>query len=145
VLQSKPVVSNNNYKEEFTMKLKQGLLAGAVLLFSVAANAEVKLENDSKILGKWNLYAEAIGLEKEKVELFSKWDFRKDGVLHTESEDRFGRTKTLVIDLKYAVEDGVIKKQKTVGRSKMESCKVIVLDGNDMTLKCTFVHLFLRR
>jgi len=32
-----------------------------------------------------------------------------------------------------------------VGRSKMESCKVIVLDGNDMTLKCTFVHLFLRR
>lgn len=145
MLQSKPVVSNNNYKEEFTMKLKQGLLAGAVLLFSVAANAEVKLENDSKILGKWNLYAEAIGLEKEKVELFSKWDFRKDGVLHTESEDRFGRTKTLVIDLKYAVEDGVIKKQKTVGRSKMESCKVIVLDGNDMTLKCTFVHLFLRR
>jgi len=127
------------------MKLKQGLLAGAVLLFSVAANAEVKLEDDSKILGKWNLYAEAIGLEKEKVQLFSKWDFRKDGVLHTESEDRFGRTKTLVIDLKYAVEDGVIKKQKTVGRSKMESCKVIVLDGNDMTLKCTFVHLFLRR
>jgi len=145
MLQSKPVVSNNNYKEEFTMKLKQGLLAGAVLLFSVAANAEVKLENDSKILGKWNLYAEAIGLEKEKVQLFSKWDFRKDGILHTESEDRFGRTKTLVIDLKYAVEDGVIKKQKTVGRSKMESCKVIVLDGNDMTLKCTFVHLFLRR
>jgi hypothetical protein len=145
VLQSKPVVSNNNYKEEFTMKLKQGLLAGAVLLFSVAANAEVKLENNSKILGKWNLYAEAIGLEKEKVQLFSKWDFRKDGILHTESEDRFGRTKTLVIDLKYAVEDGVIKKQKNVGRSKMESCKVIVLDGNDMTLKCTFVHLFLRR
>jgi len=145
MLQSKPVVSNNNYKEEFTMKLKQGLLAGAVLLFSVVANAEVKLENDSKILGKWNLYAEAIGLEKEKVQLFSKWDFRKDGILHTESEDRFGRTKTLVIDLKYAVEDGVIKKQKTVGRSKMESCKVIVLDGNDMTLKCTFVHLFLRR
>ncbi len=127
------------------MKLKHSLLAGAVLLFSVAANAEVKLENDSKILGKWNLYAEAIGLEKEKVELFSKWDFRKGGVLHTESEDRFGRTNTLVIDLKYAVEDGVIKKQKTVGRSKMESCKVIVLDANNMTLKCAFVHLFLRR
>jgi hypothetical protein len=145
MIQSELGILNNNYKEELVMKLIHGLLVGATFLFSVAANAEVKLEDDSKILGKWNLYAEAIGLDKEKVQLFSKWDFRKDGVLHTESEDRFGRTKTLVIDLKYAVEDGVIKKQKTVGRSKMESCKVVALDANDMTLKCTFVHLFFRR
>jgi len=127
------------------MKLKHALLAGAVLLFSATANAEVKLEDDSKILGKWNLYAEAIALHKEKVELFSTWEFRKGGVLHTSSEDRFGRTKTLVIDLKYAVEDGVIKKQKTPGRSKMEDCRVVKLENNGMTLKCTFVYLFLKR
>ncbi len=128
------------------MKLTQALLVGAVLLFSVTVNAEeIKLEDNTLILGKWNLYAEAIALHKEKVELFSVWEFRKDGVIHTRSEDRFGRTKTLKIDLNYAVEDGVIKKQKTPGRSKMEDCKVIKLEDGEMTLKCTFVYLFLRR
>ena len=127
------------------IKLTQALIVGVTLLFSVAANAEVKLEDDSQILGKWNLYAEAIALHKEKVELFSVWEFRKDGVLHTISNDRFGRTKNLKIDLKYAVEDGVIKKQKTPGRSKMEDCKVIKLEDGEMTLKCTFVYLFLKR
>ncbi|MBE0471159.1 MAG: hypothetical protein IBX55_16815 [Methyloprofundus sp.] len=127
------------------MKLKHGLLAGAVLLFSAAANAEVKLNDDAKVLGKWNLYAEAIKQDAEQVALMSTWDFRKDGTIHTESEDRVGRTKTLVIDLNYAVEEGVIKKQKTIGRSKMETCNVIELDAKDMTLKCTGVYLFFRR
>jgi len=127
------------------IKLTQALIVGVALLFSVAANAEVKLEDDSQILGKWNLYAEAIALHKEKVELFSVWEFKKGGVLHTISNDRFGRTKNLKIDLKYAVEEGVIKKQKTPGRSKMEDCKVIKLEDGKMTLKCTFVYLFLKR
>ncbi|MCK5354939.1 MAG: hypothetical protein KAJ63_07445 [Methyloprofundus sp.] len=120
-------------------------MLGLTLLFSVAVNAEVKLEDDSEVLGKWNLYAEAIALHKEKVELFATWEFKKKGVLHTVSNDRYGRTKNLVIDLKYAVEDGVIKKQKTPGRSKMESCKVVKLEGGEMTLKCTFVYLFFKR
>ncbi len=127
------------------MRLKYGLLAGTALLFSVAANAEVQLEDDSKVLGKWNLYAEAIKLNAEQVDLRSVWDFRKNGIIHTESEDRVGRTNTLVIDLNYAVEDGVIKKQKTIGRSRMEDCKVIELDAKDMTLKCTGIYLFFRR
>ncbi len=129
------------------MKFKKALMMGAALLFSVSAQSaeDIKLQDNSKILGKWNLYAEAIALHKEKVELFSEWEFRKGGVLHTESKDRFGRTKTLVIDLKYAVEEGVIKKQKTPGRSKMESCRVLELDESKLTLKCTFVYLFLKR
>ncbi len=127
------------------IKLTQIFMLGLTLLFSVAVNAEVKLEDDSEVLGKWNLYAEAIALHKEKVELFATWEFKKKGVLHTVSNDRYGRTKNLVIDLKYAVEDGVIKKQKTPGRSKMESCKVVKLEGGEMTLKCTFVYLFFKR
>ncbi|GAW86740.1 conserved hypothetical protein [Bathymodiolus platifrons methanotrophic gill symbiont] len=127
------------------IKRIQALMLGAALLFSVSANAEVVLEDDSLILGKWNLYAEAIALHKEKVELFSVWEFRKGGVLHTVSNDRRGRTKTLTIDLKYAVEDGVIKKQKTPGRAKMEDCRVIKLEDGEMTLKCTFVYFFLKR
>ncbi|HIL77762.1 MAG: hypothetical protein HOE45_09725 [Gammaproteobacteria bacterium] len=127
------------------MKLKQALLAGVVLLFSISANADVSLEDNSQIVGKWILFAESAALHKEKVELFSIWDFRKDGVIHTESEDRFGRTKTLKINLKYIVEDGVVKKQVNPGRTKMETCKVIKLEGGEMTLKCTFVFLFFKR
>ncbi|OQK17200.1 hypothetical protein AU255_04725 [Methyloprofundus sedimenti] len=127
------------------MKLKQALLAGVVLLLSISANAEVILEDNSKIVGKWNLYAEAAQLHKEKVELFSVWDFTNQGVIKTESEDRFGRTKTLKIDLKYAVEDGVIKKQKTPGRAKLETCKVESLDEKNMVLKCPFLYLFFKR
>ena len=127
------------------MKLKQALLAGVVLLLSISANAEILLEDNSKIVGKWNLYAEAAQLHKEKVELFSIWDFTNQGVIKTESEDRFGRTKTLKIDLKYAVEDGVIKKQKSPGRAKLETCKVITLDDKEMVLKCPFVYLFFKR
>ena len=127
------------------MKLKQALLAGVVLLLSISVNAEVLLEDNSEILGKWTLYAEAAQLHKEKVELFSVWDFTKQSVINTVSEDRFGRTKTLKIDLKYAVEGGVIKKQKSPGREKLETCKVITLDGKEMVLKCPFVYLFFKR
>ena len=127
------------------IKLTQALIVGIALLFSVAANAEVKLKDNSEILGKWNLYAEATSLHKEKVELFSVWKFRKDGIIHTETEDRFGRTKTLKIDLKYLVENGVIMKQKSPGRSQMVTCSVIKLEGGEMTLKCPFVFLFFKR
>lgn len=127
------------------MKLKQALLAGVVLLFSISANAEVYLEDNSKLLGKWNLYAEAASLHKEKVELFSVWDFRTDGIIHTESEDRFGRTKTLVIDLKYEVKDGKLMKQKNPGRSKMDTCSVVKMEGSEMIVKCPFVYLFFKR
>ena len=127
------------------MKLKQALLAGVVLLFSISANAEVYLDDNSKILGTWKLYAEAADLHKEKVEMFSVWNFRKDGVIHTESEDRFGRTKTLKIDLKYAVENGKVMKQKNPGRSKMDSCSIVEMEGSNMIMKCPFVYLFFKR
>lgn len=127
------------------MKLLQTLVVGIALLFSVVANARVKLEDNSKILGKWNLYAEAASLHKERVDLYSVWEFRDDGIIHTRSEDRFGRTKTLVIDLEYSVENGNIKKQKAPGRSKMDTCQVEKLEGDEMILKCPFIYMFMKR
>lgn len=127
------------------MKLMQTLIVAVTLLFAATANAKIELEDNSKLLGKWNLYAEAASLHKEKVELFSVWDFRKDGIIHTESEDRFGRTKTLVIDLKYSVENGNVMKQKNPGRSKMDTCSVVKMEGSEMIMKCPFVYLFFKR
>ena len=127
------------------MKLIQLFLAGTVLLLSMSVNADVKLEDNSLIKGKWTLYAEAIARHKEQVELFGVWDFRDDGVLNTVTSDRYGRTKNLEINLTYKVENGVLKKQKTPGRSKMETCKAVELDDDNMILKCTFVHLFFKR
>lgn len=134
-----------NDEEFFIMKLIQGFLAGAALLLSVSASADVKLEDNSLIKGKWTLYAEAIDRHKEQVGLSGIWDFRDNGVLNTVTSDRYGRTKNLEIDLNYKVENGVIKKQKTPGRSKMEACKAVELDDEKMILKCTFVHLFFKR
>ncbi len=126
------------------MQLKQILLA-SLIVSSLSAQADVKLEDNSLIKGKWNLYAESIALHKEKVSLQSMWEFKGGGILHTKSEDRRGRTKTLIIDLKYSVEDGVIKKQVSPGRSKTEDCRVVKLDRDNMTLKCKFVFFFLKR
>ncbi len=127
------------------MKLAQALIVGMTLLFSFAVNADVYLEDNSRILGKWNQYAEAASLHKEKVPLFATWEFTKDGVIHAQAEDRTGRTRTLKINLKYSVEDGVIKKEKSPGRSRLETCTVISLEGDNMTLKCPFLYFFFRR
>jgi len=118
-------------------------LATVILAFS--ANAEVKLEDNSELLGKWNLYAEAAALNKEKRELNIKWDFKKDGTLNTISEDAGGRTGTFEIPLKYSIVDGAIKKQSTPGREKYETCKVVEKENSEMILKCKFLYFFLRK
>ncbi len=127
------------------MKLTQSLIIGMAILFSFAVNADVYLEDNSRILGKWNQYAEAASLHKEKVKLYAVWEFTKDGKINAEAEDRTGRTRTLKISLKYSIEDGVIRKEKSPGRSKLETCKVISLEGDDMTLKCPFLYFFFKR
>ncbi|MBU2569565.1 MAG: hypothetical protein KJ725_05900 [Gammaproteobacteria bacterium] len=115
------------------------------VLLAFAANAEVLLKDQSEILGKWNLYAEAAKLEGEKKDLSIEWDFKSDGVLNTKSIDTFGRTKTFEVALKYSVEDGMIRKQSTPGREKYESCKVIEKSDSDMILKCTYLFFFLTK
>ncbi|CCE22218.1 hypothetical protein [Methylotuvimicrobium alcaliphilum] len=115
------------------------------VLLAFAVNAEVLLKDQSEILGKWNLYAEAAKLEGEKKDLSIEWDFKSDGVLNTKSIDTFGRTKTFEVALKYSVEDGMIRKQSTPGREKYESCKVIEKSGSDMILKCTYLFFFLTK
>jgi len=117
----------------------------AVVFFAPTVFAEVTLKNESEILGKWKLYAEAAKLDGEKKSLISEWEFRPDGILQTTATDTRGRTKEMIIDLKYSVENGDIKKQTSPGREKYESCNVIEKNSSGMVLKCLYLYYFLTK
>lgn len=125
-------------------KIVRTLSLGAIFL-AFSANAEVKLKDNSEILGKWNLYAEAIKLDGEKKAVKTNWEFQADGTLLTISTDSVGRTGEMTIPIKYAVENGDIKKQTSPGREKYDICKVIEKDNDQMTLKCSGMFFFLKK
>jgi hypothetical protein len=127
------------------MKKYIKILPLAAIFFALSANADVSLKDKSEILGKWNLYAEAIKLDGEKKEITVEWDFKDDGTLQTTATDSVGRTSEFKAALKYSVEDGVLKKQTTPGREKYESCRVVEKDGANMVLKCKYLFFFLTK
>jgi hypothetical protein len=127
------------------MKKIVKILSLAAVFVAFSANAEVQLKDNSEILGKWNLYAEAIKLDGEKKAVTTEWDFQADGTLQTTSTDSVGRTKEMKIAIKYSVENGEIKKQTSPGREKYDSCKVLEKDDSKMTLKCSGMFFFLKK
>lgn len=127
------------------MKTVIKMLSLSTLFLAFSANAEVQLKDSSEILGKWNLYAEAIKLDGEQKKVQTEWEFMPDGIINTTSTDSVGRTNEMKIAIKYSVENGIIKKQATPGREKYEECHVMAKEGNDMTLKCSGMFFFLKK
>lgn len=127
------------------MKKYVTLLPLAALFFAFSAQAEVSLKDESDLLGNWKLYAEATKLDGEQKPVTIEWDFKENGVLKQTATDSVGRTKEMKIDIKYAVENGELKKQTKPGQEKYESCKVIEKDGSKMILKCPFLYYFLTK
>jgi len=121
------------------------ILPVAAILLVFSAHADVVLKDNSEILGKWNLYAEASKIDGEKKAVKVEWDFKDNGVLQTTATDSVGRTKEMKIAIKYSVENGEIKKQTKLGQEKYESCKVVEKEGSNMVLKCTFLFYFLTK
>jgi hypothetical protein len=113
--------------------------------FALSANADVALKDESEILGKWKVTAEAAKLDGEKKKVIVEWEFQPGGVLQTIATDAGGRTNEMHISIQYKVEDGVIKKQVSPGREKFENCKVVEKNGSDMILKCPFLFYFLTK
>ena len=60
-------------------------------LVAIPASAEIKLKDNTQILGKWQVTAEATALDKEKKALHVVWDFQSNGTLMTIGEDSLGR------------------------------------------------------
>jgi hypothetical protein len=127
------------------MKRCVKIISLLAIFFVLSVKADVVLEDNSKILGKWNLYAEAAKLDGEKKKVTIEWDFQSNGILQTKATDSLGRTKEMNIAVKYEVADGVIKKQSTPGREKYESCTVVEKDSSSMVLKCTYLYFFLTK
>jgi len=127
------------------MKTITSVLSLCALLFACTANAEIKLQDNSKILGKWRVNGEALAIDKEQKKINVSWEFRSDGTLMTVGEDSLGRTKEMDIAIKYKVEDGIIKKQASPGREKYEDCTVMRLEGKDMVLRCRSLFFFMTR
>lgn len=127
------------------MKTITTFLSLCVALVAFSANAEIKLEDNSKILGKWQVTAEALALDREKKKLQVTWEFQKDGTLITTGEDARSGIGEMNIPIKYSVVDGIIKKQTMPGREKYEECAVVEMEGNDMVLKCKFLYFFMTR
>lgn len=126
-------------------KLITGLAFIGALMAGTANAADVVLEDTSLILGKWKLYAEAPALHKEKTKVNINWEFKDNGIIHTWAKDSRARTGDMSINVAYSVEDGVIKKQVAPGRSKYEKCRVVKLEGKDMTLKCQYLYFFMEK
>lgn len=114
-------------------------------LAAFSANAEIKLEDNSKILGKWQVTHEALALDREKKALQVTWEFKKDGTLITTGEDARSGIGAMNIPIKYSVVDGVIKKQSMPGREKYENCAVVDFTEKNMILHCKFLYFFLTR
>ncbi|MDQ7089427.1 MAG: hypothetical protein Q9M50_02110 [Methylococcales bacterium] len=130
------------------MKKSKILLPLLALLMSASfaqAAEDIKLEDNSSILGKWKLNYESPALHKEKKKVNIRWNFKKDGTILTSATDTRSRTGKMSIKLKYSVEEGVIKKQSTPGREKYETCRVVQQEKNSMVLKCKYLFFFLER
>lgn len=115
------------------------------IFFVLPVKADVLLKDVSEILGKWDLYAEALKLDGEKKTVKSEWEFKANGILQSTATDSLGRTKEMIVPVKFSVEDGVIKKQAAPGREKYEICSVIEKNNSKMILKCTNLFFFLTK
>ena len=127
------------------IRIKVKLLILTAVFWLPLAHAEVALKDNSEILGRWKLYAEAAKLDGFKKDLIVEWTFQPDGIIKTRQTDAGGRTSEMMFDLKYSIENGVIKKQTMPGREKYEDCHVVEKNNDSMVLKCMYLFYFLTK
>lgn len=132
------------------MKKITKLLSLAVIFTACSVNAAkieiIELEDNSKILGKWHVYAAAPARHKEKRAQDAVWNFKNDGTMTVAGKDVVsGRTNMMLLTLKYSIENGQIRRQSSPGREKYESCGVVELSEKDMILKCPFLFYYLKK
>jgi hypothetical protein len=58
-------------------------------LFTASVHAEktIPLEDNSQILGNWEIYAETAALHKKRKKVQNKWNFNDNGILSSTAFD----------------------------------------------------------
>lgn len=125
--------------------IKLAILISLLITKSAYAEEYIKLQDNKKILGTWNVTAEAAALNKDKKLVDNDWTFDRQGKLTAVSKDRRFSGEGRPIKINYSIEDGMIKKQFQPGRTKYELCKVVKLQGREMILHCKFNYFFLTK
>lgn len=121
-------------------------LAALLAISNVNAKSKViLLDDNSEILGKWTVFAETAALHKiDNKKLKNKWVFHKNGTMSSFGFDP--RLNGFVeVKVNYEVVDGLIIKQIQPSSPKTESCKVVKLKDDFMTLKCKYLYYLLKR
>jgi hypothetical protein len=102
--------------------------------FSAMVGAEVRLKDNSEILGKWLLTSVAPGLDKPKIPENRTWEFRADGVVVTSGYNRhFGGEDTQ--QFRYQVANGIIQAEFPGRPGKTLDYKVYEKSGDTMILQ----------
>jgi len=121
-------------------------LAALLAISNVSAKSKIiLLEDNSQILGKWTVYAETAALHKiDNKKLNNKWVFNKDGTMSSFGFDT-RVNGSLEVKVKYDIVDGFIVKQIQPSSPKTETCKVVKLTDEKMTMKCKYLYYLMKR
>jgi hypothetical protein len=103
-------------------------------VFAASASAEVKLKDNSEIVGKWLLESVAMGINSPRIEEKRMWQFRADGTAVTSGYNRHLKQDDSR-EFKYEVTDGKIKAEDPGRPGKTVDYVVYDKTGDAMVLK----------
>ncbi len=117
------------------LKTQFQIIVALVIGLSFPAHAEVALENNSGLIGKWAMAGLAKDLDGEKRLSVGSWEFRRDGALLMKGEDKRLSGGILDVQTSYRVKDGIIVAD-TVGRpGRTTTYSVIEMDAHSLIIK----------
>lgn len=104
------------------------------LVFTGTAAADVPLQDNKEILGKWLLESVSAGIDKPKIDENRTWEFRADGVVVTSGYNRHLKMDDSR-EFKYAITDGKIKAEDPGRPGKTVDYAVYEKTGDRLILK----------
>jgi hypothetical protein len=119
------------------MKTKIAGALGVLFLsgaFGAGVRADVPLQDNKEIVGKWLLESVAPGLNKPKIEEHRTWEFRADGAVVTSGYNRHLKQDDSQ-QFKYSIVDGKIRAEDPGRPGKTMDYAVYEKTGDALILK----------
>lgn len=117
------------------LKTQFQIIVALVICLNFPAHAEVALENNSGLIGKWAMAGLAKDIDGEKRRSTGSWEFRRDGTLLMKGLDKRLSGGSFDVQTTYRVKDGKIVAD-TVGRpGRTTIFSVIEMDAHSLIIK----------